>query len=368
MIRVLHCIETISSGGVEQVRLQYAKCFNSDEFQLAIVCTQAKGYIFTAFQDLNIKVVPLGTFDHPFELKIYRKLLEFIREYNPHIIHGAVFEGMSMAVIGKIFGRVPVAILEETSDPQFRSRKANLLLKLYAMIADVVLGISPEVMLYLNHKIKVSDNKTLLMPNGLAIPPFSTLNELSNLRIRLGIAPDDIVIGSVGRMHNEIKRFSDLIDAIDLLSVPSVKCILIGDGPDLNKLKGQVSSLGLNGRILFLGYQSNPHPFYGIMDIFCIPSVQEGFGLVAVEAMFHKLPVIACRVGGLKDIVEGGITGCFVKPKNPLALAEKVKLLVQNPELRYEMGLAGYKKAIQSYTIDIYKEKLEMLYKTLLGK
>ena len=367
-IRVLHCIETISSGGVEKVRLNYARKMSKDVFELKIVCTQAKGQILSELESLGVEVIPIGTFSHPFEIRKYRKLIRVINDFKPHIIHGAVFEGNSMAFVGKVFGRVPIAILEETSDPKFRSKRANRLLKFYSKFTNAMIGISPAVMDYLKKEVRVKEQKLNLISNGVDIPMKLDQKAIRILKDKLMIKEGDVVIGAVGRVYNKVKRFSDVLEAMALLSLPQLKFILIGNGPDLEFLEKQVSTFGLQHQVLFVGYQADPNPYYDVMDIFCVPSLQEGFGLVAVEAMLHQLPVIATKVGGLKDIVIDGQVGFFVPPESPEFIAEKLQILIAHPQLRKKMGQRGKQRALENYTTDRYYKEVENLYLKLLQK
>ncbi|EOZ93766.1 glycosyl transferase, group 1 family protein [Indibacter alkaliphilus LW1] len=367
-IRILHCIETISSGGVERLRLSFARNLDYNKYELKIACTQAKGQILKEFKTLGVEIIEVGNFKHPFQLKNYNILLKHIKSYQPHIIHGAVFEGNSMATVGKIFGKVPVAILEETSEPRFRSKKANFLLKCYANFADIFVGISPAVVTYLKSTLNLSSSKVILLSNGVEVPEAVRSETLSKLKDSLGINSDDIVIGAVGRVYDKVKRFSDIIEAIHLLGNPKLKFLLIGNGPDLEYLKSLTHKYSLEGQVLFLDYQADPNPYYCLMDIFCLPSLQEGFGLVVVEAMLHNLPVIATKVGGLKNIVDDGKSGYLVNPQSSIELASKLNYLIQNPDLRDQMGRVGYQRAIENFTIDTYTSNLLQLYHEKLTK
>ncbi|UZD23931.1 glycosyltransferase [Algoriphagus halophytocola] len=366
-IRVLHCIETISSGGVEKVRLNYTRIMSNDFFELKIVCTQAKGQIRSELESLGVEVIAIGTFNHPFEIRKYRKLLQVIQAFKPHIIHGAVFEGNSMAFVGKLFGGVPISILEETSDPKFRSKRANQLLGFYSRFANAVIGISPAVIEYLKNQVGVPNQKLKLIPNGVDIPMPTNPKVIQILKDKLQIREGDVVVGAVGRVYNQVKRFSDILEAMAILSLPHLKFILIGNGPDLESLKEQASSLGLQDQAHFVGYEADPNAFYGLMDVFCVPSLQEGFGLVAVEAMFHHLPVIASQVGGLKDVVQEGKTGYLIPPLSPDLMAEKIKNLIENPTLRSSMGERGKQRALENYTSERYCKEVEKLYLELLS-
>ncbi|PSL01255.1 glycosyltransferase [Cecembia rubra] len=365
-IRILYCLETIASGGVEQRRLLNVRWLDKEKYGVKIICTHAFGFVYEELKNEGVEIITVGGFSHPFHIEKYSKVIQIIKSFRPHIIHGAVFEGMSMATVGGVFGRVPVKIIEETSDPQTRSKKAIILQRLYSIFSDKVVAISPSVLKFLRENVKLKPKKVVLINNGVAIPEPNTSKELLKLRQDLNLEKEDFVIGAVGRVYDHIKRFSDLISAFSLLKQKNLKLLLVGTGPDLEKLKSQMSDLGLVDQCIPVGYQANPHKYYALMDAFCIPSVHEGFGLVAAEAMLHRLPVIATKVGGLQDIVIDGKTGFLVPPFSPDQIAEKLKILIEDPELRKSMGEKGYERAVVNYTADRYCQEVENLYLQLL--
>lgn len=363
MIRILHCIETIASGGVEQIRLTLVRGLPNNRFEHKIICTWAGGPIAEALEAEGVEIIPIGGFKHPFQWSKHRQVLQIIQEFEPHIIHGAIFEGMSMAAVGGTIGRVPVIILEETSEPSTRSRKAIWLQRLFVRQADKIIGISPTVVNYLKSKVKAPSEKVILINNGVAETAHS-LTQIS--RKELGIEADNWVIGSVGRVYNQVKRFSDILEAIKWIGNPKIKFLLLGEGPDLEMLKKISIDLGIESQFIPVGYQSEPAPFYQMMDIFCLPSAHEGFGLVAVEAMLQRLPVIASRVGGLQDIVIDEETGFLIPPLSPASIAEKIQILIDQPELRKLMGENGKQRALEYFTAERYCQDVEKLYLDLL--
>ena len=367
MIRVLHCIETISSGGVEQVRLSLTRGLNRKLFQHRIVCTWAGGAIADALRAEGVELIQVGAFHHPFEIRKHTKVLAVIKAFKPHIIHGAIFEGMAMAAFGGLFGRVPVVILEETSEPTTRSTKAIWLQRFLTRFATKVIGISPAVVEFLITKAKLPSDKVILINNGVSRFEYAEESASQRLRAELGICDSDFIVGSVGRVYNEVKRFSDILTALTKPTTnKNLKFLLVGDGPDLDFLKRTAKNLNISDRVIFVGYKANPNPYYQLMDVFCLPSAHEGFGLVAVEAMLHHLPVIASRVGGLADVVLDGQTGFLIPPFSPLKIADKIQLLVQNPELIKIMGDNGYQRAEEMYTAERYCQEIEDLYLSLL--
>ncbi|RPA68430.1 glycosyltransferase [Cyclobacteriaceae bacterium YHN15] len=367
-IRLLHCIETISSGGVERIRLTFAKGLDFNKYELKIICTKAVGPIKNQLEALGVEIYEVGQFNSPFEWKKYLKVLKVIYNYKPHIIHGAVFEGMSMATVGGLFGKVSVVILEETSFPSTRSKKALFLQRFYSIFADKVIGIAPSVVQFLKDKVKISSSKVLLINNGVDIPETCPDQEIFHIKKSLRIEKDDLVIGSVGRVHNTVKRFSDILQAIKLLNNSKIKFLLVGQGPDLDDLKKMSNQLGIQEQFIPVGFQEKPDSYYQIMDIFCLPSAQEGFGLVAAEAMLHNLPVIATKVGGLQDIVVDNETGFLIPPFSPEMIAKKIQYLIDHPERTKSLGEKGFLRALENYTAQRYCSEVEDLYLEFLKK
>src|SRR5690606_36041762 len=194
-----------------------------------------------------------------------------------------------------------------------RSTKANWLLNIYTRFADRIIAISPSVASYLADIAKVRRQKIQLINNGVEIPRVVTGEEVIALKRRYNIQPTDLVIGSVGRLRNFHTLFTDIIEAVALLEgVTRIKILIVGEGQDRALIVETAKRVGLEERLIMAGLQADTAPFYQMMDIYCIASHMEGFGLVAAEAMFHQLPVVATAVGGLKGIVIDGETGFLV--------------------------------------------------------
>lgn len=368
-IKILHIQETIGSGGVERLRLSLAKLLDKNKFEQKIICTVAVGNIADEIKKEGIEIIPIGLLTSVFQRKQHKKVQKIIEDFQPDIIHGAVFEGVTLAVINGFLKRVPIIIMEETSDPQNRSWKGNLLIKLFTCVSHAVIGVSESVAEeYLKQKLKISEKKVKLINNGVALPAEVLNDDVEKTKAIFQINENDFVIGSVGRMLQDgNKRFSDLIKAFAKFaeSKKDVKLLLLGDGPEKIEYEKLVLKQNIKDKVVFVGYQSNVTLFYKIMNVFSLVSANEAFGLVLAEAMLNKLPVIATRVGGMKYIVEDNNTGFLVEKYNIKEIAEKMEILYQNKSLRKQMGGNGYKKALLEYTEKAYVEKIESLYMEL---
>jgi glycosyltransferase involved in cell wall biosynthesis len=149
---------------------------------------------------------------------------------------------------------------------------------------------------------------------------------------------------AVARMYPR-KRVQDLLHAAVPLRqrIPGVRVRIVGDGPEAARLRTLHGALGLGGTVVFLGAVSRQALAVEYMraDCFCLPTIQEGFGLVFAEAMAAGLAVVACRSAAVPEIVEEGRTGLLVNPQSPDELAMALETLLRNDGLRAALGAAG---------------------------
>lgn len=168
----------------------------------------------------------------------------------------------------------------------------------------------------------------------------------------------------VGRMFSSerYKGHDQLIEAWPLVKaqIPDAQLIIVGSGDDVPRLKLKVERSSLDGDIIFAGHISDAtlRQLYERVAIFCMPSTSEGFGLVYLEAMQHKLPCIASPVDAAAEIVEHGITGLLVHQAELNALAEAISGLLLNPARRREMGEAGYARLQSNFRFEHFEQRL----------
>ncbi len=154
----------------------------------------------------------------------------------------------------------------------------------------------------------------------------------------------------VARMYPR-KRIQDLLEAVALLRhrLPAVQLRIVGAGPERDRLLQRHAALGLGETALFLGEVSRTRltEEYVNADCFCLPSVQEGFGIVFLEAMAAGLPVVACRVAAVPEVVPDGVAGLLVAPRRPDQLADALEEVLTDSRRRKEHGEAGRRRAAE---------------------
>ncbi len=191
--------------------------------------------------------------------------------------------------------------------------------------------------------------------NGIDVSGYSagSVTRDMDLFLRIGLKEGVPVIGIIGRLSS-VKGHKYLIEAFGELPSRGLKAqlLIVGDGPDKEKLKELVSSSSFADRVFFSEGGEALHRYLGLLDIYCIPSVDEGFGLSLVEAMASGRPCIASNVGGLAEIVADGKEGILVPPCDPKALLSAIEILLREEPLRRRLAAAARERAIRDFSIE----------------
>jgi glycosyltransferase involved in cell wall biosynthesis len=145
-----------------------------------------------------------------------------------------------------------------------------------------------------------------------------------------------------------------------------VNWLIGGTGSRREELQNKASALGLAESVTFLGFVAKPEEFLRHVDIFVMPSLFEGLGVAALEAMAAGKPIVATKVGGLAESVVDGQTGLLVVPANGKAIADAIGKLVAEPEVAREMGVRGRQRVVENFTMTRMAAQNEAYYYDLL--
>ncbi len=185
----------------------------------------------------------------------------------------------------------------------------------------------------------------------------------------MGLAQEAFVVGWVGRMTG-VKRTDLVVQALERLVARGVDAyvVLVGDGPDRERLERFAHELGVVKRCLFLGYQEDVARFYDAIDVLLLPSINEGTPVSVIEALAAGRPAVATRVGGVPDVVRDGVDGFLVDAGDADELAEKLAELAADPVRRADMGEAGRARVFERYAVNRLVDDVDRLYRALLAE
>lgn len=360
-LRALHVLPWLGSGGVEQRRLALARGLPAHGWSLHIVTTSARPLFRDALPRAGCG---LTITDAPaLSPATIAALVATIRRVRPHVLHGAVFEGNLLAALTGRLCRVPIVLLEETSDTTSRSLRAHRLFRTIAHAADGVAAISPAVGDKLVRTTGVPESKVRIVNNGVARPPNVAPAAVAELRPRTGARPDDRIVGAVSRLV-PLKRIDDLIRATREPAWPQrTRLVIVGDGPERQRLESLASEL--DAPVFFAGYQEDVHPWLAMMDVFALVPTNEGFGLALAEAMMHGLPSVITDVGGLPHVLGDEGAGLRVPPCAPDRIATAVAAILSEPDAGRARGERARDRALSHFTSEAYVDRLAAWYDEL---
>ncbi len=245
--------------------------------------------------------------------------------------------------------------------------KKNLFsqIKYHTKLLDKIICISDAIRkVLLQHNIK--PGKLLTIRSGIDIHKFSAIAPLTDLKKQWGISEDHLIVGTVAAMAGH-KDYPNLLKAAKMVleKCPDVTFCAVGDGPEREKIYQLAEHLNLQGRFIFTGFQENIGPFLKIFDIFVLASRWEGLGTSILDAQAVGLPIVACKSGGIPEIVIHGQNGILVPPHDEQALAEAIRQLVIHADLRKKLGHNSL-RTVKDFDIEVNVQKNIELYQSLI--
>jgi len=307
-----------------------------------------------------LRTTGLVSWVYAFNLLMVVKALE--RAPRPHIIHVHDWLGAPAGVALKHLLRVPlVATIHATEYGRSRGsivtpmqRQIHYWEWRLAYEAWRVFVCSEAMREEVREAFSLPPDKTFVLPNGIDVEEFDACAPEPGERARYALPWEKIVLFAGRHVHD--KGVDVLLEAarIILSRRSDVKFVVAGDGPLRMPLMERARHYGIWDKVYFTGRLSDEELFraYKLADVVAIPSRYEPFGIVTLEAMAAAKPVVASRVGGLREIVVDGETGILVPPDDPYALAAAIERLLDNPELAAEMGRRGRQRVEELYRWD----------------
>jgi glycosyltransferase involved in cell wall biosynthesis len=373
-IRVVYCIDNMQVGGTELNAVRTAERLDRRRFSLSVVCIRDSGPLMARYKDAGI---PVHTFPMTSLLGVRAiqqaiRLVRLFRSEGTDIVHS---HDAYTSVYGTLCARlagVPGVIASRRSwhSPHLQGRimRAN---RVAYRFADRVVGNSPSVSRLVESEGGVPPSRIVTIPNFLDPEAFEAISASERRRIldELGVPADAFVVGIVARL-SAVKDHATLLRAIASLhaSIPTLHCVLVGDGPERQRLESLAGELGITGIVHMAGERAQSPNLHGLFDVSVLCSTSEAFPNSVLEAMAAARPVVATNVGGTPDAVRDGATGLLVPPSDPTQLAFAIRRLHSDPALRTTLGYAGRDAARVGYSADAVISQVEALYTRLAGR
>ena len=369
-IQTIHVIYRLDTGGLQNGIVNLVNNMDTSKFE-NIICCLTQGGDFEKRLNKNIKVSKM--FKKPGnDYQLYIKLIKYLKEIKPTIVHTRNWAGMDGIIAAKM-ARVPIIIHGEhgfeIADLISQNRKRKFIRKLVlSTMVDKIVTVSKNLKNRLINEIKIKPEKIIHIPNGVDTNKFNIYRK-EFTRKKFGFKKEDFIIGIVARL-DPIKNHKTLFFAFKEIvkNYPQVKLIIVGDGPLREELKEKSYQLGIKNKVIFMGERDNVPEILKTFDIFVLPSLNEGMSNTILEAMATGIPVIASNVGGNPELVIDGRTGFLFSPNDVESLVQKIKTYILHPELKQKHGYNARKRVEEKFSLDQMVRRYEELYLELVER
>jgi glycosyltransferase involved in cell wall biosynthesis len=377
-------------GGVERRIMETTKRLQA-QADINVYCGTKSGFKKSTTID-GVGFVPCYSTDRIFPLDNWffnRSLSKKARDINADIFEAHAVSGygfpqkLKKMDIKKPFIHTIHGVLADEYEqakkngyPSFRGRVANYFMhrlanleKKTARNATLIVTISNYSLEKIQKYYGIEKSKVRIVPNGVDVEKFKPLGDATAVRRQFGLGNEPCVL-FVGSLIPR-KGLSFLVEAAKKIvkEKAETKFLIVGDGPLRNQLTASLESANLSGNFKFLVKlrEDDLSAAYNCADVFVLPSIQEGQGIVLLEAQASGKPVVAFDVGGVNEAVRNGETGLLVKRGSSDELGDALLRLLSDKPLREKMGANGRRFVTENFTWDICAQRMLKVYREALA-
>lgn len=366
---ILHTEASTGWGGQEIRILTESAGMINRGYRVILACQPGSGILKKADQfGLETHIMRI---DGGFDLSCIMRLRSLIQDEKVDIVNThSSKDSWCAGMAAKLVRKVKVIRTRHLSIPVKSNFSTRML---YKTLPDCVITTGESIRIHLIEQLGISPDSAISIPTGIDLQPFDYNSaDRSLLRSEFGIDPEAPLIITLG-MIRSMKGHKYFIDAAAAIvkQRPDAMFMIVGDmvsGGDTKKnLVDQISSLGLQDKIIMTGYREDVPDILAAIDIFVLASIRyEGVPQAISQAMAMAKPVVATDVGSINEQVINGRTGILVEKENSSALADAILTLVKDPVTAREFGINGRSLVEEKLSLDVMLDKTESVYKKLL--
>lgn len=358
-VKILFVIDGMEFGGGERVFTQVINGLPLDKYELFLASGPQESF-YQAIAKTTIQRYPVD-FSNRFNPAIMFRLIKIINDHKIDIVHGQgaraeffarlasglfcrsrYISTIAMPVEG--YGVGPMKRQIYKSLDSFSEKFVDYFLVVSSVLEQAMIrghGIPKEKVVKIYNGIETDHYK-----------PHDQKAERRRVRQEYSVYDSEILIGSLGRLVWQ-KGFEYFLQSIPILiqDIPEARFMLVGDGPLRQELEGQARSLGINDRLFFTGHRNDIKDMMAAMDIIVIPSLLEGFPMITLEAMAMEKPIVTTAIDGIMEQITDGKEGLLIAPKSPMAIAQAVKRLVDDPGYACSLGINARAKIVRDFSV-----------------
>ena len=359
-MRVAHVIKVTRISGAERHLLVLLSALRQHDVDAhLLILVEADKPMADMVSAANDRGIPLRrlTIHRDYDLTLIFKLGRALREIKPDIVHTHLIHADLYGLFAAKLAGVGAVISSRHNDDQFRFHPMwrRISPALWRLTSGGI-AISAAIKDFMIEVEDAPDDKITVVHYGLEhswIADEELRAARQNLSAELRLDSDALLLGMVCRIVEQkgipyaLRAFRQIWDRF-----PTANLIIAGDGDLRLQLEALARELGIDANVHWLGWRGDALKLIGAFDALLMPSLWEGFGLVLLEAMSRRVPVIANRVSAIPEVVAHGETGLLVEPRDVDALAAAMARLLEDHALRQHMGLLGAARLEERFNVE----------------
>jgi glycosyltransferase involved in cell wall biosynthesis len=359
-INLLYLMVVFDVGGAERIIAQTVEKLDKSKYKITVAALRkGSGILINQLQIPGMHVVDLGMHSKLHIGAIYR-LYSLIKKEHIDVIYSYLLQANIMGTIVGKFTKTPIMLFSLRSVADLNGFIRLTLERLITKYSHKITAASKAIM----HSYKaagIPEYKMLVIHNGVQVNKFIYGNPLDKIK-------DTFIVGYVGNPYSTIKGHAYLIESARILNNKNINFRLIGDGKEMSNLIRQAKESGIESQIEFMGYCSDIPEQLAMMDIFVQPSLYEGMPNSVLEAMASGLPIIATNVGGTPEAIIDNQTGFLIPPGEPQAIADKIRYVIENPDIARQVGINAREYIKKHFSIEAMVKKTDELFENVIAE
>jgi sugar transferase (PEP-CTERM/EpsH1 system associated) len=373
---IAHIIHRLDVGGLENGLINLINHMPAERFQHAIICLTTASEFRNRIARSDVEVCSLNKRAGQ-DPAVHWRLWRLLRRLDPDIVHTrnlGTLESQWVAALAGVRGRVHGEHGWDVIDLDGSNRRYNALRRATRHVVSHYITMSQDLTRWLEASIGVRPAKTTQIYSGVDAQRFRPgQSGRAALPVPGFAGPDDIIIGTVGRME-PVKNPMLLLEAFERLlgSEPAIagrlRLVMIGDGSQRQACEERVSRAGLSKQVWLSGGRADIDRLLQGLDVFVLPSLNEGISNTILEAMASGLPVVATAVGGNPELVQHEVTGLLSAPNDALSMCEQLRRYVTDASLRRRHGSAGRQRVEREFSLGNMVQRYLEVYERVLGQ
>ncbi|MHB8460883.1 MAG: glycosyltransferase [Candidatus Limnocylindrales bacterium] len=361
-IRIVEVLATGTNGGAQEHLYGLLSRVDRDRYDVSVVSLSAG----SAARKIGRLGIPVTIVDGPEDGSAMADLTAHLAEIRPDVVHNHMFRAEVLGTraslaLERSVGLRPY-VVSTVHSSRVRSIEDRELLRALTPSMDRLIAVSRAIV------AKIADERGCATPvslvyNGVDLDRYDHQEACCTLPEEYGMEPGAQVVGVVARLEPE-KGHPTLLEAWPsvLRSCPDAYLLVVGEGSRREALKAQVRELRIAHRVVFTGRRDDIPAVTAALDVAVLPSYREAQGLTILEAMALSRPVVASNVGGIPEMVEDGVTGLLVPPRDAGALAAAIVRLLRDHPLADTLARAGHDLVHDRFCIQLMVNATESIY------